>query len=514
MTHSVFPQQAFWVLFENDSPRQLAHLTSRADDRLRKRGIHSIQGSLDVSPDYLNQLRVAGFKIRHVSRFLNAASLEIENPNQLEELKQFLFIAAVRPVASRSVSVPLQPENDDLLARSVGYNYGQSFTQNQLLNIPLLHEYGYDGSGVIIAVFDTGFLTEHAVFDGLNILDQYDFVDNEVNPAGTYHEHGINVLSALGGYFPGELIGPAYAASFLLARTEDAINESRAEEDNWVAALEWADALGADIISSSLNYREFDDSSQDYPDSAIDGQTAIITRAANIAAQRGILVVNSASNEGPGAGSIWPPADSPHVLAVGAINSQGGIASFSSRGPTYDGRIKPDVVAMGISVYLASGTNSFTSGSGTSYATPLIAGLSALLLQAHPGLSPDSVISIFKTHADRSENPDNNYGYGVPNLSSFFMEQQAESTPSCRVYPNPSSVRDVKVALSEPVANLIQNCQLIDIRGRQVVLLPIQALSSEIIEIRLPTALNDQLLILVMEAGNKIYTGKFVYIKL
>jgi len=277
----------------------------------------------------------------------------------------------------------------------------------QILNIPPIHDYGYDGSGVLIAVFDTGFNTDHPAFDKIQILDAYDFVEEDADPYLFGPDaHGTQVLSVLGGYFPGELIGPAHGSSFLLARTENTASETPAEEDNWIAAMEWADSLGADIISASLNYLDFDGTANDYPYSALDGNTATITQAANIAASRGILVVNSIGNEGPADSSLWTPADSPHVLSVGAVTPSREIASFSGRGPTADGRTKPDVVAMGTSVYMMLNDDRFRTGQGTSYSTPQIAGLAALLLQSHPTLMPDSVISIYGTAVDFFKNLD------------------------------------------------------------------------------------------------------------
>lgn len=515
LTALVLADKPYWVFFGSDATGPPVQFTSRANARLSERGSLTQPGSLAVSPDYLSQLRSAGFKIRHVSRFLNAVSVEINNDDQLAFLDQLTFISSVQAVAQRVNTTPDQANIDQQLARGSGLSYGSSYTQNQMLNIPALHDMGYDGSGVLIGVFDTGFRTDHPVFDKLEVTAQYDFIDHETDVSGVGHDHGINVLSALGGYAYGELIGPAYSASYLLARTEDDTSETRAEEDNWVAALEWADSLGVDIVSSSVNYRLFDDPADNYPFSAIDGQTAIISRAANIAAARGILVVNSNANEGPSDGSVWPPADSPHVLGVGSVNSQGIISYFSSRGPTYDGRIKPDVVAMGTAVYMASGVNDFIQGYGTSFSTPLVAGLAALLLQAHPELAPDSIITLFQKHGDNSENPDNAYGYGIPDLTSLFQNQFEGVIKNGLVYPNPSSTKEIKMLLPDPVVDLIESAALFDIRGRQIASLAVQAVSENTLQLSLPTnrIFADQLLIITVKAGKTIYSGKLVYIK-
>jgi len=502
-----------WVFFESDPQAPSLQLSLKAERRIDSRGSGDPQGNLMVSATYLTALRDAGFKIRHSSRFLNAASVEIENSEDLESLKRLSFVKSTQPVAWRQNRILPDRRVEPLLSKISDQNYGQSYTQNQLLNIPEIHNKGYDGSGIIVAVFDTGFDTQHPVFDHLNIIAHYDFVDHESDPAGAGHEHGINTLSILGGYSSGEVIGPAYGASYLLARTEDLTSESRAEEDNWVAALEWADSLGVDIISSSLNYRDFDNTADNYPFSALDGETAIISLAANIAAERGILVVNSAGNEGPSASSIWPPADSRHVLAVGATDSQGIIVSFSGRGPTYDGRTKPNLVAMGRSAYMASGTSAFKMASGTSFSTPQIAGLAALLLQSQPDLLPDSVISIFQEHGSLGHFPNNNYGYGIPDLSGLFTDLKSRSTRNCLFYPNPTTHSEVKMVLRDPVAANISSCRLFDVRGREIATITPSSESGNILRLVFPDDLVSQLIIVSVEAEGKRYSGKFVYLR-
>ncbi|MEA3286169.1 MAG: S8 family serine peptidase [Candidatus Marinimicrobia bacterium] len=505
----------YWVFFEDDSTRIEVQLTARADARLSLKGSPQPIRDFSVSPNHLATLRSAGFKIRHASRLLNAVSLELEDDVGLNYLIQLPFVTQLKPVARSVFTAPRQDQINTQLARISNLPYGQSLAQNEMLNIPAIHDLGYDGSGVLIGVFDTGFLTDHPVFDELDIWGRHDFVDHEVDPNGVGHSHGISVLSVLGGYSPGELIGPAYGASFLLARTENVIGESRIEEDNWVAALEWADSLGVDIISSSLNYRDFDGTAEDYPDSAIDGETTIISRAANIAAERGILVVNSASNDGPSTGSIWPPADSRHVLSVGAVTAEGEIAYFSSRGPTYDGRIKPDVVAMGVSVYMASSIDGYQRSNGTSFSTPLVAGLSALLLQAHPELKPDSVIALFHQNGDQAASPDNVYGHGLPDLSHLFQKLQDIESTNIPVYPNPSSEQIVKLVLPGPMADKIKNGDLFDIRGRKIASLLIEPVSPQIVQVTLPLNSNlaNQLTIITLYSDDQVYSGKLVYLK-
>lgn len=509
-------EKPYWIFLASEPGSPEVVLTPRAEQRLQLRGSENPLGNYTISESYLDQLRAAGYQIRRTSRFLNAVSIIMDDASQLSELQALPFVLSVKPVAkypndrNESFSTP------NSLGRTSTLSYGASATQNEMLNIPQIHTLGYDGTGILVGVFDTGFLTDHPVFDNIYILAQHDFLDNEVDASGPGHEHGINVLSALAGYLPGELIGPAYKASYLLARTEDAYSESRAEEDNWVAALEWADSLGVDIISTSLNYfQDFDDPNEDYPFSALDGQTTITARAANIAAARGILVVNSAGNEGSSASSVWPPADSPHVLAVGSLNSQREISYFSGRGPTYDGRIKPDVVAQGSLVHMASGINGYIRGNGTSFSTPQIAGLAALLLQAHPTLTPDSVISIFQNHGDNASAPNNSYGWGIPDLTSFFPKLEAGNSKSCLIYPNPGGYGDIQMVLSGSISTTPEVATLYDIRGREIAHLSVTQESGNIVKINIPLSLNlaNQLIIVSVKTGDKFFSGKFVFLK-
>ncbi len=514
----VATEKPYWVFLDSEASSPAVKLTSRAEQRLQLRGSEMSSGNFSVSEYHLDQLRTAGYQIRHASRFLNAVSVIVDSPDQLPELEAMPFVRFVTPVAQHPRDRFESTSLGNQLGRSSTLAYGASAGQNEMLNIPEIHTLGYDGSGILVGVTDTGFLTDHPVFDSIDILAQYDFLDHEVDASGPGQEHGINVLSALAGYYPGELIGPAYKATYLLARTEDEYSESRAEEDNWVAALEWADSLGVDIISSSLNYfDQFDDPNENYPPSALNGQTTISAQAANIAAERGILVVNSAGNEHRAnqVSTIWPPSDSPHVLSVGSVNSQEEISYFSGRGPTYDGRIKPDVVAQGSLVYMASGTNGYIRGNGTSFSAPQIAGLAALLLQAHPTFSPDSVISVFQNHGDNVSAPNNSYGWGIPDLISLFPALKKGNPKNCLIYPNPGGYGELRMVLSNPTSNLPEVATLYDILGRKIADLSITQESGSIIKIIIPSGLNlaNQLLIITVETNTNVFSGKFIHLR-
>jgi len=292
------------------------------------------------------------------------------------------------------------------------------------LNLQPLTDQGVDATGVRIAILDTGFDTSDAAFSGITITAQHDFVFNDdvvqdepgKDVAGAQF-HGTATWSLFAGNVAGRLHGIARGASFLLAKTEDIRSETRVEEDNYVAALEWADSIGVDIVSSSLAYLVFDNGFS-YTPSQLNGDVAVTTVAADMAAQRGILVVTAAGNEGPGSRSIWTPADGDSVLAIGAEDSLGTIADFSSRGPTADGRIKPDFTAPGVAVCVVTGGGHVQRLNGTSFATPLIAASAALVKQMHPSLLPMELRAAFRSTASKRAAPDTIYGWGRPNVAA------------------------------------------------------------------------------------------------
>ncbi|PYQ55534.1 MAG: peptidase S8 [Acidobacteria bacterium] len=301
-------------------------------------------------------------------------------------------------------------------------DYGPAAGQLNQIDVPAVHQMGLHGEGVIVAVFDAGFDTlSHEAFASMSIADRHDFVngDDDVGNGSDKGEgsHGTETLSTLGGFSPGHLIGPAFNATFLLAKTEDTTSETPVEEDNWAAAAEWAEARGADVISSSLGYLTFDPGFKSYTFADMDGRTAISTRAADLAAARGVVVVNSAGNEGPNAqhNTLGAPADGRLVLAIGAVNAAGQRASFSSVGPTADGRTKPDVAAQGVSVVVAApgSPRSYTTSSGTSFSCPLTAGVVALVLQARPSATVTQVEDAVRSTASQAARPDNLLGWGI-----------------------------------------------------------------------------------------------------
>jgi len=426
-----------WVFFTDKSiftedqfarAASSVELTDEARSRRAKVGLdHITFGDLPVYQGYIDRVSAYGATPRRTSRWLNAASFRVPLA-AIDAINDLPFVARVRPVAVFSREpVETSPVSLDPVYTSPDkstLNYGQSFGQLNQINVPVVHDKGFNGSGVIVAMFDTGYRKDHEAFatayaEG-RVLAEWDFIfddgntQNEAADASNQHNHGTLTWSTLGGQVPGVLYGPAYGASFILAKTEYVPTETQVEEDNWAAAVEWADSIGAGVISSSLSYSDW------YTYADYDGQTAVTTIAANTATAYGIVVANSMGNGGPASGTLGAPADAFEILSVGAVNSSGSIASFSSRGPTSDGRIKPEVCAQGVSTYGASAsfTSAYTYANGTSLSCPLTAGCAAVLLSARPSLTPQMVRLALMHTASQADNPDNTYGWGIINLAA------------------------------------------------------------------------------------------------
>lgn len=372
-------------------------------------------------------LRAAGARVRTVSRYFHAVSADFDGSP--ETLAALSGVREVRPV--RVLGRSPEPSRDRLLRPAIliesSASYGVMADEVTALGIPALHDRGLTGRGILIGVLDTGFdeLAATGCLKTLDIRETRNFVRGGADVSGD--SHGSWVLACIGGNQPGKYLAPAHGASFLLAVTDDVDTETRADEDRWVAAVEWCDSLGADLVSSSLVYNEFDTVAESYTKAQMDGRTSLAARAADIAALRGMAVVNAAGNEGNTAWrTITTPGDAERVITVGAVGGFASgtpyLAAFSSVGPTADGRIKPDVVAPGQDVSVPSlGLDSwFTTLSGTSFATPLAAGLCALLLEAHPDWSPAILAEALRSTARDlgAPGPDIEYGWGMAHGAS------------------------------------------------------------------------------------------------
>lgn len=391
-----------------------------------------------VNRNYIAMLQPLLYRFRHQSRWLNAVSASVSG-RQIYSIAEQSFVSRLDVIHRFIYRDPVFPEGETppvLPQETHLFDYGTSYNQVNLIGVPALHDQGFSGNGVLICMLDSGFNNlDHQALQPLDIQAAWDFVNGDADVRDEPDDigegdHGTNTLGAIGGYFPGELIGPAYGAAFILGKTENTEWERHIEEDHWVAGAEWADQMGADIISSSLGYRDqFTHGEMNYTSKDMDGKTTVVSQAANIAASRGILVVNSAGNEGYNPfqdNTIIAPADSPGVLAVGAVNPQGEIVNFSSYGPTADGRIKPDVSAQGRSVYTASdqSDSGYVSVNGTSFSCPLTAGAAALLLEIHPGWSNRDIMTALKNTAGRASNPGNYFGWGIINAEAAARYQK------------------------------------------------------------------------------------------
>lgn len=379
---------------------------------------------LPVNADYVRRIVALGARPRQSLNWFNAASFEMTGP-QIKICQTLSFVKNIDLLPARSKRVMPELESTDQKMHETQsskahlLNYGPSFTQDSLINAVICHDSGYSGSGVLVAMLDNGFRKGHQAFDSIRangrLVDEWDFCTNL--PLVDSASHGTGTWSAAGGYAPGKLIGPAYKALWAIYHTEDMNQEMPVEEDHWAAALQRADSIGAEVASSSLAYRDFDSSQYSYTYQDLDGNTAISSLAARHAASLGIIVCNAMANSGPSLGSLAAPADADSILSVGNVDSFGIINPSSSRGPTYDGRPKPEVCAQGTNIYWASWStvSSYTHyATGTSCATPLVAGACALILEAHPDWTPMQVREALMMTASKNANPDSTtYGWGI-----------------------------------------------------------------------------------------------------
>jgi subtilisin family serine protease len=479
--------EKMWIYFtDKDNSGQNITLDDKAIQRRLKVDIKDTWYDRPVSQSYIAVMEELGAVIHNKSRWLNAVSIT-SDINIINEISLLPFVKKTVPVAvykkNKREFSQLQSSRKLSVIDSLDYGYAQE--QIEQINCHTAHQAGYTGQGVRVLILDTGFNTERSVFDSLTIIDEWDFInndgntENEANDYSSQHNHGTMVFSTLAGYDPGNLIGPAFGAEFLLAKTEDVTNESQVEEDYYVAALEWGEQLGADIMSSSLGYLDW------YSYCDMDGNTGVTTIAVDIATSLGMLCITSAGNWGTSSPPPNPcdtlyyyisaPADADSVISVGAVNSNGEIASFSSHGPTYDGRIKPEVCARGVSTWgVNANSDSYRTGSGTSLSAPLVSGAAAVILSAHSDWTPMQVREAMMMTADRVDNPDNNYGYGVIDVMAAIDYQTSSINHNnipdefliLNVYPNPfNPTTTIRFSVEARHASLLQ---VFDITGRLV----------------------------------------------
>lgn len=447
--------QRYFIEFtdKNNNPFSLsnpgAFLSEKSIARRVNQNIALVENDLPVTPAYIDSIRKTGARIVNVSRWFNAVTVEADSDIILQRISTYTFVRKGTSLQSGSGFARSHSGGIQTIDNTVEYNYGVSGWQTAIHNGNVLHSLGYTGKGITIAQLDAGYYHVDSLpaFSSLlqngQILGSRDFVLPGSN-LFEGHPHGMVVLSIMAGNIPGELIGSAPDAGFWLLRSENTGSEYLIEEDNWTSAAEFADSVGADVINSSLGYSEFDDDRMSHSYNDMNGNTARITRAADIASSKGMVVVTSAGNLGI---SNWhyisAPADADSVLTVGAIDANGYVAPFSSRGPTSDLRIKPDIVGVGKGTWMADFTrDTVRQGNGTSLSAPVITGLVACLWQANRGASARQIVKAIKESSDRYTQPDNDYGYGIPDfsLANVLLKREEPGSPQqgkMFVYPNP-----------------------------------------------------------------------------
>ncbi|MCS6824707.1 MAG: S8 family serine peptidase [Cytophagaceae bacterium] len=517
-------QTNYYIVYfkdKNNSPYSLAdpsqYLSNKAIERREKQNISLHETDLPVNPQYLSQLANEGAHLLYPLKWLNAAVIEA-TPSVISAINNLPIVKSNKKL-NRNVS-HTEDFNVNLCNTHWFYLQNINLTQLRMIGADYMHQEGYNGKDISIAVFDAGFKNADTLhffkhlFNENRILLTYDLVTFENN---TYndHQHGTHVLSVLAAFGNSQLIGTAYKANYLLFRTEDAASEYEIEEANWARAVEMADSAGAYIISSSLGYSTFDNPDSDHSYADMNGNSTIITRYADIAYSKGMLVFNSAGNEGA---SSWKyltaPADGHKVIAVGAVKADSNIAAFSSYGPSYDGRIKPDLVAMGEGTIIGTHTGGILSGNGTSFSCPLVSGMAAALWQAFPDKTHNHIRSALLYSGSHFYTPDNRYGYGIPNFKKAYDYLNGDTThvsvSEIQLFPNPLSDETPKIAVPHHLLNKKFNLRIHDVYGHKVMETSVKT-TSQNISLNLPLqALKKGLYIFTFEGNNTTYIQKII----
>lgn len=461
--------------FSLSSPQQF--LSARSIQRRANQNLGYDSTDLPVTPAYVQGVASTGAVVLYRLRWLNALIVEC-TPAQLTTISNLPYVLDAKPLNAkiRNPNGKKYPKNG-----IQSLDYGPSAGQNTMIGIDSMHRWGFKGEGKVIAVMDAGFrnVNGHTAFSHLfqnnKILGVKDFVDRD-GEVYNDHWHGGAVLSNIAGYLPGKIIGGAYNASFYLLRTEEDFTENEIECAYWVAGIEFADSVGADIVNSSLGYTTFDNSNLNYTYNTLDGQTAIASRAASIAASKGILVVCSAGNEGGNlswGGWISSPADAKNILTIGSVSSVQIPSPFSGKGPTADERIKPDLAAQGSQAVIADvfTNEDITTSNGTSFSCPIVCGLAAGYWQAHPELNVQQVMALLKSSGSEADSPDNQVGWGVPNFVKAHI--LAGSRPilsypfDLQVFPNPNNQNELFIQFLETDVIGKAKIRLVNAKGQE-----------------------------------------------
>ncbi len=468
------------TVFSIDRPEEF--LSERAIQRREKQGIAITEEDLPVSENYVNQISGLGVNVFFSSKWMNAVIVQMDS-SMIEDLSDLSFIDSIQYVAKgvrlsyeqSPVEIPESFETPRNISATTDF-------QLAMLHADLMHQDGYRGEGMYIAVLDAGFpgVDQYKPFEHIHkenrLIAYRDFVTNSGNPflfASSASAHGTSVLSTIAMDYGEEVQGIAPKAGFILCITEDVASEYRIEEYNWLLGAEFADSVGADVINGSLGYSTFNDSTMDYNLEQLDGETAIVTMAANKAASKGMVVVVSAGNSGNKSWKyVTPPADAEEILVVGSVNGMGERVSFSSLGPTSDGRIKPDVMALGSPATIFDGPgfpDRVTYGSGTSFSSPLIAGLAAAVWQANPDWSSKEVIDAIKYSGNMALSPNVEMGYGIPDYRLAVSTNELSLADifenKITVYPNPFHEGKINIDLTGVNREPFIDLAITDLKG-------------------------------------------------
>lgn len=513
---------------KNDSPYSIdqpeVYLSERAIDRRTRFGINITEQDFPVNPQYVQAVKDIGVKIVQPCKWFNSIVIKTSDSDKLDQVMDLPFVKKVlrneERIKKSEESVTPKPTQQRNSQEESLFDYGEAFSQIAMLKGIGLHDSGYRGQGMTIAVLDGGFTRTNfmKVFDSLRANNQIKGTLNLVG-GGTYvyqgSAHGSYVLSVLAANLPGVMIGAAPKADYYLIRSEDTNGESLLEEYNWVTGAEYADSVGADLISSSLSYLLSSEPNTDLTYEQLNGNTAPATIAADIASSKGMIVVVSAGNNGENVNWPWVgfPGDADSALTIGATDAHGIRAAFSSIGPTYDGRTKPDVMARGEGTIVMQTDDVLGSGDGTSFATPLIAGLTACLWQANPDLRNTEILSAIKMSSTQFDDPNQLMGYGIPDFSSALtMLSPSGLASNGEVIPelvNYNFKRIGNIQLPGTVTKI--DMSLFDINGNLVYeKTGVELTTGKEIETGIFPTLPNGFYLLKINSGNQIFTKKII----
>ena len=483
---TIFAQQDAWVYFTNKPnataslSNPISILTQAAIDRKANHSVVIDERDVPVDESYINLIKASsGITYKAKSKWFNAVHIRGTEADINSLMTTHNFIDHIT-FADSSLNARMESVQDKFQIESnlINFTYGTTENQVEMLNVDALHIANYTGEGVVVAVIDAGFpnVDTMAGFERLrtagNLMGGYDFVDRtDAIYASTASQHGTQVLSTMAGFIEDQYVGTAPDATYYLFRTEDVASENPVEESYWIEALEHADSLGVQVINTSLGYKNFDNSNYSYSSAQLNGTTAYSSKGANIAFEKGLILINSAGNSG--ASGVGAPSDAAGVLSIAAVDGNGNYASFSSQGSTFQLTQKPDVAARGSGSYVINRNNQIVQSNGTSFSSPILAGGVASLIQALPNATNSEIMDYVRQSASQYSNPDFFLGYGIPDFQSTLTLGQADQLVKqleFEIFPNPAksnffvkfseSLENVQLSIHNVLGQLVYKNQL------------------------------------------------------